>query len=164
MSKELEDAIAYGNLEKAILLIDKGVDLNYISEDGLNLLTIALDYTHIGIAELLFDKGVDINVSENVPLTPLEAALESGASEIIIKMINMGVNVNQKGFDEEEYPIHRLAWGYLEPDLFKKFIEAGANLSLKNDEGETAMDIIKNNLIDNPEHEDTIFEIIALLK
>ena len=140
-----------------------GFDRDYQTEDGYNLLTMALDYTHVEIGELLFEAGVNFKL-DNASLTPLEAAIEGGAHDLILKMLEGGVDVNPKGLEEEMYPIHRLAWMYLKPEFFKAFMDAGADVDLKNSEDETAIDIVKSNNEDNPDHVDAIQEIVNILE
>ena len=158
----LEDAITAGDLNLVKERVAAGEDVNQKNQDGLDLLSHALDHLQVEIAQFLLDCGADVNGMGSV-YPPLQAAIEGGAYEVIFSLIDKGANVNLKGPEEGNYPIHQLAWGYLDKVFFEKMVAAGADLSLKNNEGLTAYEIMKRNAGDNPEHETEIQEILKLL-
>ena len=161
-SDSLENAIIAGDLDLVRKLVANGQDVNQKNSDGMDLLSHALDHVRIEIAQFLFDAGADANGNGSV-YPPLQAAIESGAYDLIFSLIENGADVNLKGPDEENYPIHQLAWGYLDKIFFEKLISAGADITLTNNEGQTAYEIMKGNLDENPEHETTIREIMLML-
>lgn len=161
-SQTLEEAVAAGDLAELKKLLDEGADINTQCFDGQNLLACALDHQNPEIASFVMEQGIDID-PENASMTPLEAAIETGAAEIIDLLLKRGVDLNRKGSTAEGYPLHRLAWGYLDPGLFRDFLAAGADPSLLNADGRTALQVAKDGLPDNPDHQDVILAIIAIL-
>ena len=58
---------------------------------------------------------------------------------MIFALLERGADVNLKGSEEETYPLHQLAWGYLDPIFFQKMIESGADITLTNEDGQTGL-------------------------
>ena len=162
MATTLEEAISDGDLAGVKSLVAVGADVNQKSTDGMDLLSYALDYQQVEIAQFLLQAGADINGNGTV-CTPLQAAIDNGAYDVIFTLIERGADVNLKGTEEEKYPLHQLAWGYLDPIFFQKMIEAGADVTLTDGEGQTAYDIMHAHLADNAEHASAIHEILELI-
>ena len=162
LNQALEEAIARRELERVAELVAGGADVNGLTSDGTSMLTHALDRTDVQIAELLVQHGASLT-EENPVYTPLEAAIEAPAYDLIVRIVEAGADVNRKGAEERDYPIHLLARGYLEPKFFKLLIGAGADLTLLNADGQTAYEIMETNLVDNPQHGDVILKILKLL-
>ena len=161
-SKSLASAISSGDLAKVQALVNDGTDVNQLNSDGMGMVAHALDHQQMEIAQFLIESGADIDGKGTV-YTPLQAAIDNGAYDVIFSLLERGADVNLKGTEEENYPIHQLAWGYLDPVFFKKMFEAGADLTLTGEGGQTAYDIMQGNLDDNPDHEPAIREILELL-
>lgn len=161
-TQRLEETVAEGDISHLKGLLDQGADINIRCFDGQTLLAHALDHQNSEMATFLMEQGIDIDPDDSSQ-TPLEAAIESGEVEIIYELLKQGVNVNRKGTDADGYPLHRLAWGYLEPAIFRKFVDAGADVTLLNAAGQTPSQILEEGLRDNPEHSKAIIEIIDVL-
>jgi len=88
--------------EIAILLLDKGADVNAQDNDGETPLHIASFKGYIEIAELLLDRGADVNARDGWSQsgrTPLHFAAWGGNSEIAKLLLDKGADINAKRWD-----------------------------------------------------------------
>jgi ankyrin repeat protein len=113
----------------AVLLIEKGADVN--ARDGANLapLDLALLYSDTKIASLLIEKGADImaNGEEN-----LSMAARTGRTQIVAEMIRKGVK-----FDPQNMPICLLITAGLGwTDIAGLLIAKGVNVNGGKEEWE----------------------------
>ena len=157
----LEDAISNGDLNAVQALLANGVNVNQKNADGMDLLSHAQVCQQFDIAQKLLESGANVNGDET--FTPLQAAIDNGANDLILKLIESGADVNLKGTETDSYPIHLLAWEYFDPIFFKAMISAGADATLTDGAGQTAHDLMLENLSDNPGDESAIREILELL-
>jgi uncharacterized protein len=158
----LEEVAASGDIIHLKELLDQGADINTQCYSGENLLAIALGHLNFEMAIFLIESGIDIDPAE-ASNTPLEVAIVAGADDIIHDLLKRGVDVNRKGTDSDQYPLHRLAWGYTDPAIFQKFVDAGADATLQNEEGQIPKQISEDALFDNPEDAEAINGIIEIL-
>jgi len=61
-----------GDKDFAMLLIEKGADINRKDKDGKTPLHIAAERGNRSVALLLLEKGADINAKDNTGKTPLD--------------------------------------------------------------------------------------------
>lgn len=158
----LQDLIADGDFAGVRSAVAGGAEVNQKNADGMDLLSHSLDHQRFEIAEFLLSSGADINGNGTI-YTPLQAAIDNGAYDLIFKLIDLGAIVNLKGSEEAKYPLHQLAWGYLEPIFFERMITAGADLTLTDGDGYTAFDIMLENLDNDTGNQQAINEILELL-
>jgi ankyrin repeat protein len=76
------------DVEMAMLLIDKGADVNATQQNGKTPLILATEARQIDIVRALLAKGADPNKASNNHATPLSASI--GAPEIQQVLINAG--------------------------------------------------------------------------
>ena len=90
----LFNACKYGHFEIAKFLIENGANVNITFYD-ITPLIVACQHRNIDIAKLLINKGADINhrVRKTI-ITPITCAAKAGLNEIMILLLDKGVNTN----------------------------------------------------------------------
>lgn len=119
------------SLEKVTKLLSAGADKDVKSANGKTILERAVEINNGPIVALLLSKGANPNYG-----TPLVAAANNNNTQMIRRLINGGVNVNQtKGSLGALY--HAIYWVNLEAvDLL---IKAGADVNLPTATGNTPL-------------------------
>lgn len=136
-------AIENNDLPTARELVPQFSDLRFVTDDGYDLVTKAMNHCAEEVAAYLIDYGVDC-ANPASGFTPMQCALEQPFYELIDKLLERRIDLNVKGTDEEDYALHVLCAGYLEPELVRRFLDAGADPCLRNDAGELAIDVARN--------------------
>lgn len=158
IGQELIYAIVDKKYDEVQSLIDRGADVNYISLMDSTPLQWAVIRNSIPTVNLLLDNGADVNLRPtNGHDTPLIHAIKLSNIEMIKLLIARHADINLKNeldqtpifcacasfsynylSDEEIHKIKRL-------EIVKLLLEFGADPFIKNNEGVSAMDIIKRN-------------------
>jgi len=91
----LQDVLMIGWYDVAMLVIDKGVDVNTKDKDGYTPLHLA---NNIEFTKLLIARGADVNANNKNGSTPLHMAVftRKGRKEIVEILIANGADVNSK--------------------------------------------------------------------
>ena len=96
-------AIEYGRTDVAELLLNKGVDVNYINNDGKSLISYAVICGQIKSVLLLIENGADINAKDNLNKTPLDYANDyrrTKIAELLRKNKAETMKKAEKSFEE----------------------------------------------------------------
>ena len=146
-TKELREG--EGN-EDDILYQYAGHDL-YINAQSLfeknTALHLGVQIKDVDIITFLIGQGIDINMPNVKRQTPLFIACEANREDIVMKLIDAGGNPNCKTFQDNVIhscvkrtvsPLH-LAVTYGNLSLVIKLIEAGADLNVQDELGETPL-------------------------
>ena len=76
------------------ILIDSGADLYQTDDEGVSVFDVAVTYNNLFLIERLIADGFDVNVStRRSGFTPLMGAVCYGRTEVIQKLLDMGVDV-----------------------------------------------------------------------
>jgi len=157
-----------GDLESSKLLLDKGANVNQVTEYGWSPLLTATNNRHYKLAEYLITRGADVNLANKGNWTPLYLAtdnrnIEGGDFpvpkadidhlEFIQFLLEHGANPNARAKDNTlTRTIFTMQW-FLEAgatpfvraaqsgdiDLLKLLVKHGADPMLKTDFGDTAL-------------------------
>jgi len=157
-----------GDLESAKLLLDKGADVNQVTEYGWTPLLTATNNRHYKLAEFLIERGADVNLANKGNWTPLYLAtdnrnIEGGDFpvpkpdvdhlEFIKFLLDHGANPNARAKDNTlTRTIFTMQWFFEagatpfvraaqsgDIELLKLLIKSGADPMLKTDFGDTAL-------------------------
>ncbi len=118
-----------------ILIKAPKIDLNPITDDGETPLMMAVFKGQTQLAIQLIDKGADVN---KPGWTPLHYAATAGNTELIKLLLENYAYIDAES-PNKTTPL-MMAAHYGTPSAVKLLLEEGADVSLKNDLGLTAMD------------------------
>jgi ankyrin repeat protein len=147
-------AAAGGSVEVARLLLDAGADANDASPAGESALLIAVHSGHDDCAALLLQRGADPNASD-AGYTALHAAVLRGSAAMVKALLMRGAHVDPRiahgtttiragrGFVLPETLVggtpFLLAAKFLELDIARQLIAAGADPRARLSDGTTAL-------------------------
>ncbi len=114
-------------------VLESGVDVNSVDEDGNTVLHYAAYNDETEIAELLLSKGANVNAVNREKETPLHMASDEGDKEIVKLLLGAGANVNAVEIDGKT-PLHMAVEnGHFE--IVKLLLGAGANVNAVSKNG-----------------------------
>ena len=130
--------VEYLNIVKNLII--QNVDINQKNCDGDIALMIALRNRHVNSAKLLIEKGSEINIQNKRGETPLMIAVQGHKwAEYYLYPPNTS---NQ--YSPYTSSIGTIPMIVYYPPLVKLLIRMEADVSIKNGEGKTALDILKS--------------------
>jgi cytohesin len=94
------------------------------------------------VAELLIAEGVDVNAKDN--LGTLRYAASGDHKEIVELLIDKGADMNAKT-DSIEFTLLHIAAREGHKEIVELLIAKGADVNAKDKNGETPLDLAKNN-------------------
>ena len=133
----LHIAASNGHQKIAELLIDRGADLEAVSEQqGSRALHLASQFGDAEMVALLLENGAQIEAHDDLQRTPLFRASMAGHFAAVRVLLDHGADVNAR---EDQYslsPLHEAAHhGYF--DVTKLLVERGAEVNALSDKGRT---------------------------
>jgi uncharacterized protein len=152
------DAASTNNLALVSQLINQGYDVNAANQFFLTPLHMAAANGNAEITRILLEHGAKVDgvvLSAYCPLTPLmQCCYQSGNSEVVRLLVNSRANINAVNpTNKFTALIYAAAYGHLE--AVKILLNAGADISAKDNKGKTAADYAQ-------EYKRT--EVLALLR
>ncbi|MBN2870801.1 MAG: ankyrin repeat domain-containing protein [Campylobacterales bacterium] len=89
------------------LLIESGADLFHTDHEGVSVFDVAVTYNNLNLIERLIREGFDVNhPTRKSGFTPLMGAVCYGRTEIIQKLLELGVDVHARdshGFSAADF-------------------------------------------------------------
>jgi ankyrin repeat protein len=148
----LQRAAMFSEPEVVRLLLDKGVDGKRSNSAGVTALSLAFSCDEDGRVKMLLDAGSDVNAAnrsagrvKNGPIaltqiTPLMRAASSANASGVVELLATGAKVND--VDVRRMTALMLAVANDRPNLeaIRALIAAGADLTIKDVYGDTALD------------------------
>jgi len=125
----LERTVQFDLLESSRLLLEAGADPNVRLSDGKNILHKAVSFENIRMTTMLLEAGADINKQDDDGNTPLHYASKSMVEDI-------ARNVKWPHYSSVESTEHLMEVSDL-PKIVKILIEAGADITISNNDGKT---------------------------
>lgn len=146
MSTELVEAVRSGDAGRVQQLLAVGADANGHDSDGATPLMLAAHAGDLAMVKVLLAAGADMNASDERGWTALakaayNAELNRGFADVAQALIDAGANV--------EAPITygvrplMLAAGYGETAVVETLLQAGADVTARNEGGFTALMMVK---------------------
>lgn len=146
----LHSAIIYRHLDVAKYLVHMGADVNSKDMVGRTPLHVASAMGQAAIVKALLEKGANPNAHLNGAGTPLHSAAmmygridaESykASAEVVSILISNGADINITTSDSSLTPLH-VATIWNRVAAMKLLLAAGADISVKDSNGMTALDI-----------------------
>jgi ankyrin repeat protein len=115
-----------GQLEIVIFLVERGVDVDATTLDGITPLMYASQNGDTEIIEYLISKGADVNATPYNEVTPLIGAVRTGHYEAVKILLEAGAKVDAKDELALTSLMHASAYDY--PDIADLLIEKGADV------------------------------------
>ena len=131
----LHAAIARGDLELAILLIDHGASLEASRNAwGMRPLHRAVNYKSPKFVSLLLDRGAKVDARDSLGRTPLLIAARLGDAETARRLLDRGADVNATAMMNYT-PLHWAIY-FDRRELFNLLLDFGADVNLLTMHGE----------------------------
>ena len=87
----------YGSLEALEILLEHGIDIREIDEDGLSAIDVAIKFKREDVIKLCIDKGIDINETHRPSgITPIILAACFNNTAIVELLLSHGADINSK--------------------------------------------------------------------
>lgn len=158
-------AVRSDDTRMALMLIAQKASLDAQDRDGATALIIASKKGDIQLVQALVDANADINLDDSIGKKALDYAMRSANPQLVelfekpLKQIlnripssdfAQALRASQHNLDDIDPATGNtiLTWAASQrgqESVAQAFIEAGANLQLKNRDGKTAMDIAREN-------------------
>ena len=117
-------------------------DINAPNNNGETPLHKAVINQKTDMIKLLLEKGADIKAKDNTHRTPLHRAIIKENTQIIELLLNDDkADINAPG-NNGETPLH-IAVAKANTKIIKLLLEKGASTTIKNEEKETVLDVVK---------------------
>lgn len=152
-ARAMEDAVVRGHNSIARMLLDKGFDVNGLTEQGSTYLGDAALKRQQSMVNLLLDKGANVDLRSRSGGTALHDAALGGDPAIIDLLLSRGADINARNFESGATPL-MLAASLNQQQAVAELLKHGASMQLRDRSGHTALDRA---------HENGSEEIIALL-
>jgi len=131
------EASLNGDLEAVSSMLKLGMDVNVVDEDGRTALMFAGFNGHTEIVKILIDRGAKIDAIDNSHRTALLFAATGHFPETVKLLLDNKSDPNIVDNGEHFSPLmHAAAEGNL--DIVKILLEFGADMELKDVDGDTA--------------------------
>ena len=138
------------------ILLDSGADFESKDDDGFTPLLSAASWDQVGMVKMLLAAGAKVDASGFLGLTPLMDAVQLGNRASMEVLLDAGANIDLQddightaimkildGFHPEACKCNFCTGLTVRSDLIRVLVLRGANLSLKNTQGQSALDIAK---------------------
>jgi len=145
-------ALASGNPEAPLALINAGSDTAYVAPDGTSMVQMAMYRQQYGVAELLINRGADLNAYDRNGNLLLHAAVLARQPQLVSLLLAKGANPNaltgtskvvwryEVNFTSRPYVTYPKSPLFLAvergaPELMKILVAAGADTRFRIDDG-----------------------------
>lgn len=146
-AQTLQDAFAKKDTPLIYHLIAEGANINEVDKYGGTLLMTACRWGEIATVKFLMDLGARVDSPRSSKgRTPLIVACAYyGGKEVCAYLIAHGAKVNAQSTDGTTALM--LAAQYWKSDIVDLLLKAGADATLKDQKGQTAMDYLNRNAV-----------------
>ncbi len=167
----LHVAVKTQNSEIVKLLLDHGAIVDVTNIIGNTPLHMAVSQKNSEIVNLLLEKGAAVNMPDSYGNTPLHIAVLNNSLELVPILLNAkNTDANVKNAFGKT-PLH-IAAEINSPEIIKQLLDKGADKTLKNNNGDTPLDIRKNSdpvekfdengFITNPNDSDPVKKLLQI--
>lgn len=142
-STPLHWAARQGHLRSVVALLSLGADPTRLDGDGFTALHLAAQYAHSNIVAYLVAKGVPVDARDAQGMTPaMWAAYKVYTPDPLRLLATLGADLHAVDAVYENTPLH---WALLKANhsAASQLLKAGANVALRNKEGESPLDIVR---------------------
>ncbi len=146
---QLMKAVKSGDLPQVTNLISQGVDVNQADANGDSPMIMAAYEGHDEILKELLEAGADVSALDpGMKATALHAAAYAGRTGAARLLIAHKIEINRQGPYNGYTALHDAIWqGHL--DTARVIIEAGADLTIKSNGGQTPIEFARTRKLDS---------------
>lgn len=135
--QSLQKAVVSGRVADLALLLDQGVSVHQINNQGKSLLHRAASFGYAAMIRLLIDRGADIDVSDDCLATPLHIAADTGDLDTVQVFLDHQADI--EACDKfQQTPLHRAAWAG-HTAVVELLLKRGATIDAIDDHGLTPL-------------------------
>lgn len=140
----LMKAVNSNNIAEVKKLIQQGVDVSELDANQDSPLIMAAYKGYTELVQALLEAGADVTaVDPGMKATALHAAAYAGRTAAAKLLVQYHIDIDKQGPYNGYTALHDAIWqGNVE--VAKVLIEAGANLTIKSNNGETPLDFAKS--------------------
>jgi ankyrin repeat protein len=140
----LMTAIQHNDIHEVQNLIQQGADVNELDAGQDAPLVIAAYKGYTEIVEKLLEAGADVTaVDPGMKATALHAAAYAGRTQAARLLIAYHIDIDKQGPFNGYTALHDAVWQN-NIETAKVIIDAGANLNIRSNDGQTALDLAKS--------------------
>ncbi|WP_288550480.1 ankyrin repeat domain-containing protein [Brachyspira pilosicoli] len=126
-----------GKYETVITMLDRKVNVNVTTEDGLTGLMLASHKGYPNIVKLLIRHNADVNIVDNVGYNALIFAASEGRNDIAKMLIKAKININAKN-SYGENALHVASYK-LYSNVVQTLIDSEIDINTVNNDGDNAL-------------------------
>ena len=139
----LMDAVNHNDAAAVTKLIAQGVNVSELDANQDAPLVIAAYKGYTDIVKLLLEAGADVTaVDPGMKATALHAAAYAGRAEAAKLLIGYQIDIDKQGPYNGYTALHDAIW-QSNVETVEVLLNAGANLNLKSNSGQTPLDFAK---------------------
>lgn len=140
----LMKAVQANNAAQVKKLIAEGINVSEMDSGGDSPLIMAAYSGYTDITRLLLEAGADVGALDpGMKATALHAASYAGRTEAAKLLVQHGIDIDKQGPNNGYTALHDAIWQN-NVDVARVLIDAGANLHIKNHQGQTPLDFAKS--------------------
>lgn len=160
----LLDACYEGSLDDVLRLLNKGADVNCLSEVGNTPLCVTCFDGHLPIVKVLLENGANVNIGNEDGVTPLYMAASQGRFEIVKELLKVkGINVNASD-DHGQTPLFCASSKGLQDIVGELLKSDGIKVNSVTYKGESALDIASKEEVKKALIQKSAIEVTPIIK
>jgi ankyrin repeat protein len=132
-------AIAFGQAEAAVFLIENGGDVQTRDSHGKTTLMWSVGRDNLGLTRLLVDKGVDVQAVDDQGMAALMEAAVSGLVEAAQLLLDKGAEINARDQQGRTALLHAMGQWRAPLDMVTLLVARGADIQAQDSLGNTPL-------------------------
>lgn len=141
--KKLKEALRSGRWTEVLELLQKGANPNTKAPNGTYALATACWYLQIDVVRELLARGANPNIAKGAPLEGTVSTAAGDARAVLQLLLDHGVKLDVPHARRKNATALAVALDTGHPQLAEMLLKAGADLTIKDDDGRTPIKVAK---------------------